>query len=194
MTKQSVKYFFIRFKRVLIASLVCVLAIAIISIVAIKTTQNANVKKDGTVQVSTPTAVTFIMPIKEGVITKEFSNTALKYNKTLKQWEAHKAVDIKGADKADVVAVYGGKVEKVDNTYLKGNIVTISHTNGLKTEYSSLDNVTVKAGDTVKQGDKIGTASTTAKSESAEGDHLHLEVYLNNQKVDPLLYLVTGDK
>ncbi len=195
MTKQSVKYFFLRFRRVLVASFVCILAIAIISVVAVKTAQNASVKKDGgTVQVSTPTAVTFIMPIKDGVVTKEFSNTALKYNKTLKQWEAHKAIDIKGADGADVMAVYGGKVEKVDNTYLKGNIVVISHANGLKTEYSSIDNVTVKVGDSVKQGDKIGTASTTAKGEASEGDHLHLEVYLNNEKVDPLLYLVTGDK
>ncbi len=194
MTKQNVKYFFLRFRRVLIASVVCLIALAIISVVAVKTAQNAKLKNDGSVNVSTPSAVTFIMPIKDGVITKEFSNTALKYNVTLKQWEAHKAVDIKGADKADVLAVYGGKVEKVDNTYLKGNIVTISHANGLKTEYSSLDNVTVKAGDTVKQGDKIGTASTTAKCEASEGDHLHLEVYLNNQKVDPLLYLVTGDK
>ena len=193
MTKQNVKYFFIRFRRVLIASLVTVLAIAIISIVAVKTAQNARLKDDS-VQVSTPSAVTFIMPIKDGVITKEFSSTALKYNVTLKQWEAHKAIDVKGADKADVMAVYDGKVEKVDNTYLKGNIVTISHANGLKTEYSSLDNVTVKAGDTVKQGDKIGTASTSAKSEAGEGDHLHLEVFLNGQKVDPLLYLVTGDK
>lgn len=194
MTKQSVKYFFLRFRRAIIASFVCVLAIAIISVVAVKTTQNAKVKNDGVVQVSTPTAITFIMPIKDGVVTKDFSNTALKYNKTLKQWESHKGIDVKGSDGADVMAVYDGKIEKVENIYLKGNVVVIAHDNGLKTEYSSLDNVTVKVGDTVKQGDKIGTASATAKGESAEGDHIHLEVYLNNQKVDPLLYLVTGDK
>ncbi len=193
MNKQSIKYFFSRFRRVFLASFLCLIAIAIISVVAVKTSQNAALRDDN-VQVSAPSAITFIMPIKDGTITKEFSNTALKYNKTLKQWEAHKAIDIKGADKADVLAVYGGKITNVESNYLKGTIVTITHTNNLKTEYSSLDNVTVKVGDVVKQGDKIGSASTSAKGESAEGDHIHLEVLLDNKKVDPLLYIVTGDK
>lgn len=195
MNKQNIRYFFVRFRKVIVASFLCALAIAVVCVVAVKTSQNASIsKEEGNVQVSTPTAITFIMPIKDGTITKEFSATALKYNKTLKQWEAHKAVDIKGADKAEVVACYGGKVTGVENDYLKGTVVTITHNNSLKTEYSSLDNVSVKVGDTVKQGDKIGNASTSAKAESAEGDHVHLEVFLNDKKVDPQLYLITGDK
>ena len=194
MNKQNVRYYFSRFRRVILATFLCILAVAIICVVAVKTSQNAWLRNEDNVQVSSPTAVTFIMPIKDGTITKEFSDTELKYNKTLKQWEAHKAIDIKGGDKANVLAVYGGKVTNVESTYLMGTVVTIEHSGNLKTVYSSLNDVTVKVGDSVKQGDKIGNASTSAKSESAEGDHVHLEVFLKNKKVDPLLYIVTGDK
>lgn len=193
--KQRIKFQFTRFRRVMITMSLVILAVAIVGVVAYKSSIRTEIKiDDDNVQVSAPTTITFIMPIENGTITKDFSNTALKFNSTLKQWESHKAVDIKGENGADVMAVYDGEIVSVESTYLKGTTVTIKHNNSLQTSYSSLDNVTVKQGDKVKQGTVIGKASTSAKSESNDGDHLHLEVYLDKVKVDPLLYLNTGDK
>ncbi|MBR4003393.1 MAG: M23 family metallopeptidase [Clostridia bacterium] len=193
--KESLKSFFIRFKRVIIASGLCVLAMAIIGVVAYKSTNQVTINKNEMVQTSAPTSVSFIMPIKDGEIIKDFSNTALKYNSTLKQWEAHKAVDIKGADNSDVMAVLSGEVVSVESNYLKGTVVTIKHNKSLQTVYASLDeNVKVKVGDKVKTGDVIGKVSTSAKSESNDGAHLHFEVLVDNVKTDPNLYLNLGDK
>ena len=174
---------------------VCALAIAIVGIVAYKSSSNVSLNTSQTVQTSAPTTISFIMPVKNGVVIKDFSNTALKYNSTLKQWESHKAVDIKAADNSDVMAVMAGEVVSIENNYLKGTIVTIKHNKSLQTVYASLDeDVKVKVGDKVKQGTVIGKVSTSAKGESADGAHLHFEVLVDNVKVDPNLYLNTGDK
>ena len=193
--KESLKNFFIRFKRVIIASSLCLLAIAVIGVVAYKSTNTVTINKNEMVQTSAPTSVSFIMPIKNGEIIKDFSNTALKYNSTLKQWESHKAVDIKGGDNAEVMAVMAGEVVNIESNYLKGTVVTIKHNKSLQTVYASLDeNVNVKVGDKVKAGDIIGKVSISAKSESNDGPHLHFEVLVDNVKTDPNLYLNLGDK
>lgn len=192
--KENIKNFFYKFKRIIVSTSICALAIAIVGIVAIKSTGNTTVP-DKTVSTSAPATITFVMPVNNGEIIKDFSNTALKYNSTLKQWEAHKAVDIKGADDADVMAVYDGTVESVETTYLSGTVVTIKHNNSLQTVYASLaENVQVKAGDNVKKGQVIGKVSNSAKSESADGNHLHFEVWKDGVKVDPNLYLTTSEK
>ena len=193
--KEKLKSFFIRFKRLIVFGGVCALAIAIVGIVAYKSSSNVSLNTSQTVQTSAPTTISFIMPVKNGVVIKDFSNTALKYNSTLKQWESHKAVDIKAVDNSDVMAVMAGEVVSIENNYLKGTIVTIKHNKSLQTVYASLDeDVKVKVGDKVKQGTVIGKVSTSAKGESADGAHLHFEVLVDNVKVDPNLYLNTGDK
>ncbi len=192
--KDSIKYFFSRHKRLLLTLSCCFMAVLLVSIVALKSSKTA-ITDDKTVQTNNPTSISFIMPIKEGVVIKDYSNTALKYNATLKQWEAHKAVDIKGADDANVLAVYPGEVVSVESDYLRGTIVTIAHTGKLKTVYASLDdNVSVKVGDRVNTGDVIGKVSTSAKGEAKDGAHLHFEVLLDNVKTDPNLYLPNSNK
>ena len=194
MDSTEVKYFFHRHKRLLITLVSVVLAIALICIVAVKSV-NGNERVEDNVQTTTPGAVVFVMPVANGVIIKDYSNTALKYNSTLKQWEAHKAVDIKGEDNADVYACYDGEVTSVTSDFLKGNIVTIKHSDSLETVYASLaDDVPVKVGDKVKKGDVIGKISTSAKGELNDGAHLHLEVLLNGVKTDPNLYLENSNK
>lgn len=192
--KNLVKDFLLKFKRVIVASSICLLAVAIVGVVAYKSTNGNNLNQQ-TVQTSAPSKVNFILPITNGVVIKDYSNTSLKYNSTLKQWEAHKAVDIKGEENADVLAVMDGEVVSVETNYLKGTVVTIKHNKSLQTVYASLsEEVFVKVGDKVNQGDKIGKVSTSAKGESNDGPHLHFEVLLDNVKVDPNLYLTLGEK
>ena len=77
-----------------------------------------------------------------------------------------------------------------------GTTIIINHGNNLKTSYSSLDTegIAIKEGDKVKKGQVIGKTSNSAQSESADGNHLHFEVLLNNKKVDPNLYLTLENK
>lgn len=139
--------------------------------------------------------IVFSSPLAKLEIIKDFSATALKYNKTLKQWEAHKAIDFKAQEGEDVFAVYGGKVVSVTSEYLTGNTIVIEHLGGIRTVYGSLgDNVGVAVGDTVKVGQKIGTASTSAKAEYQEGAHLHFEVLKDGKKINPADYLILSEK
>ena len=193
--KEGAKLFFTRFKRIIIYSLVCLLAIAIVAIVAIKSNHDVRVVRDSVVSTSAPSVIKFIMPVENGEVIKDFSNTSLKYNSTLKQWESHKAIDIKADDNSDVLAVYDGEVVSIKSTYLLGTVITIKHNDVLQTVYGSLDeNVSVSVGETVKKGQKIGKVSQSAKNESNDGSHLHFEVLESGIKVDPSKYLESTNK
>lgn len=137
----------------------------------------------------------FVSPVANVSLLKDYSNTALQYSKTLKQWEAHKAIDFAAEEGTDVMAVLDGTITEVSYNYLMGNVVKLDVGNGLVVVYKSLANdVPVKVGDKVKKGDVIAKVGNTAKSEVSDGAHLHLETWLNGENVDPNNYLDLGEK
>ena len=70
-----------------------------------------------------------------------------------------------------------------------GNIVVVQHPNGYFSRYMHLNDVTVKAGDTISKGQLIGHMGTTG---SSTGPHLHFEVcvngYSSQEAKDPTIY------
>ena len=66
-----------------------------------------------------------------------------------------------------------------------GDDVMDDHGEGLVIKYSSLKNLNVKNGDTVKTGDNLGTV-TEIPSECTEQSHIHLEAYRNSQPISIL--------
>lgn len=86
--------------------------------------------------------------------------------------------------KFDVISIYDGTVVKVEDNELLGKTVEIKHDNNIISVYQSLSEVTVKKGDTVTQGTKIGV-SGNSKINSELGNHLHFELYINGQVVNP---------
>lgn len=118
----------------------------------------------------------FIWPTV-GVITQRFS------------WY-HPAVDIASHESPNVVASQGGTVITAGwNGGGYGNYVIIDHGNGYQTLYGHMLNnsIIVRAGDTVKQGQKIGILGSTGRS---TGPHLHFEVRrVEGSKINPLTVL-----
>lgn len=144
--------------------------------------------------VSSP-VITFSTPVSEVNLLKGYSNSALQYNSTLKLWQAHKAIDFSAEEGTDVFAVMDGKVVEVTYNYMLGNIVKLDVGGGMVVVYASLQSdIPVKQGDSVKKGSVIGHVGSTAKSESSDGPHLHLEVWLDDVNVDPNLYLDLAEK
>lgn len=84
----------------------------------------------------------------------------------------------------NVVAALSGKVTRVDNLPVVGNIVEITHDNGLKTVYSSLEKVTVQKDQDVEQGDVIAQAGRNELQKDL-GAHVQFEVYENGTPVNP---------
>lgn len=98
----------------------------------------------------------------------------------------HTAIDLASKDGQafDVKAAMSGEVTVAEQTPLSGYEVQIKHPNGLVTVYQSLAELKVKSGDSVKQGDVLGTAGVS-ELEKSEGVHVHFEVKSNGQSVDP---------
>lgn len=138
---------------------------------------------------------TYIVPMKDATIHKDYSGSELQYNDTMKQWEIHKAIDFKAGENLEVMAVNEGTVSNVYTNYLEGTVVEISHAKGVVTIYKSLaKDVAVKVGDKVSAGTIIGKASDSMAQELNTGAHLHFEMTVNGVKVNPNDYLSLGDK
>ncbi len=136
------------------------------------------------------TPVTFVVPVEGGVLSKGYSEHTLALNATLKQWEAHMALDFTAASGAQVLAAFDGTVESVEDTILDGTVIVIAHKDNIRSVYKSLDKAAlVKAGDKVVTGQAIGTISATQIVEKSQGAHLHFEATLNNELVDPMNYM-----
>ena len=67
-----------------------------------------------------------------------------------------------------------------------GYVVYINHIDGRQTRYAHLSKILVKAGQTVKQGERIALSGNTGVT---TGPHLHFEMLINGKQVDPLKYL-----
>ena len=67
---------------------------------------------------------------------------------------------------------------------IKSNKIIIDHGGGLFTAYSHLDQFNVEEGELVKQGAVIGFVGMTGR---VTGPHLHWEVYLNEERINPEL-------
>lgn len=88
----------------------------------------------------------------------------------------------------DVVAVLDGSVTDVKEDDTLGKVIEIKHDNGYISIYQSLSEVSVKKGDVITQGQVIGKSGTNELDKDM-GNHLHFELYVNGQVVDPTLYL-----
>lgn len=134
-------------------------------------------------------AVTFTAPAA-GKITTSHSTEIPVFSETLEVWKIHTGVDIATEEGASVFAVADGEVTRVYSAALLGKTVEITHSNGIKTVYSNLaENVTVEEGKKVSQGEKLGTVGDSAISELADEAHLHFEVLVNGNSVNPLDYI-----
>ena len=176
---------------ILIGILVIACAVTIALVSANNSNGRADVGDDG-IDVST---TTYVVPMQNATIAKDYSGTELQYNDTLKQWEIHKAIDFIATDNLNVYAVADGTVSNVYTNYLEGTVVEISHSDGIVSIYKSLaSDVSVAVGDTVSAGQVIGQVGDSMAQESNTGAHLHFEMTVNEVKVDPNDYLSLGDK
>ena len=101
----------------------------------------------------------------------------------------HNAVDISSAVGQAVRAPADGIVVKAEWANGYGNVIYISHGYGYSTRYGHLSGFSVQPGTRVKRGDVIGYVGSTGRS---TGPHLHYEVRVNNNPVNPLEYILNA--
>jgi murein DD-endopeptidase MepM/ murein hydrolase activator NlpD len=105
-------------------------------------------------------------------------------------YEFHSGQDIEADTGDPVVAGASGKVAFVGWQNGYGQLVVIDHGGGLTTRYGHLSHIDVAAGQIVERSQFIGRVGSTGRS---TGPHLHYEIRINDQPVNPLQYLLTSE-
>lgn len=98
----------------------------------------------------------------------------------------HKGIDWAVPVGTAVMASSAGTVTRAGWGSGYGYVVYIRHADGRETRYGHLSKVLVKSGQTVQQGQKIALSGNTGRS---TGPHLHFELRINGQAVNPMDYL-----
>ena len=98
----------------------------------------------------------------------------------------HSGVDIDGACGQPIYAAEKGSVLSAGSNGGYGNATVIDHGDGLSTLYAHQSSIGVSSGESVARGEQIGLVGTTGLS---TGCHLHFEVRINGEPVDPVPYL-----
>ena len=136
-----------------------------------------------------PEATTYSAPL-EGEVMKGYSEDLPVFSVTLGDFRVHTGVDIAAEIGDAVVAAARGVVTRVYHDPFFGQTVEVTHEGGVVTRYSNLDkNVPVKEGDNVKSGDKVGQVGDTSLTELADEAHLHFEITVNGNGVDPIDFI-----
>ena len=141
---------------------------------------------DNKEETKTPQAAAeYSAPIENGEIIAQYSPDKPLYSYTLKDWRTHNGIDIAAPSGTEVANVCEGVVETIEQDDLMGNMVTIRHTDGKVSRYASLATVSVEEGQLLKRGETIGTVGTSMLLECGETDHLHYELWNEDQPVEP---------
>ncbi|CAN5347487.1 M23 family metallopeptidase [soil metagenome] len=99
----------------------------------------------------------------------------------------HYAVDIVVAKNTPVKSVADGRVIFSEWSTATGFVIIVKHDFGLTTVYKHNSSLTKEQGDLVKQGEVIATAGSTG--ELSSGPHLHFELWLEGNPVNPTDYI-----
>lgn len=155
---------------------------------AVPTTANA-VPKEEREDTDNSVSSGYILPVG-GAVTADYSGEELVYSITMQDWRTHNGIDFAAEEGLDILSVADGTVEAVTESGLMGKTVIILHSGGVRSIYSNLSNADiVKTGDSVKQGSVIGQAGSTAAAEVSEPPHIHFEMSLNEEPVNPHDYI-----
>lgn len=98
----------------------------------------------------------------------------------------HTGLDIACKSGTPIKVVSNGTIVFAENKGSYGNLVKVSHGNGIETWYAHCSKIYAKVGEKVKAGDIIAAVGSTGNS---TGPHLHLEIRINGNPVNPQNYL-----
>ena len=121
-----------------------------------------------------------LWPVKYGKITSKFGN---RTHPVLKSVKFHRGVDIAVSIGTPVYSGIKGKVTFAGRKGNYGNLVEIEGNDGIKVRYAHLNSIDVVTGQKVSDGEKVAETGNTGIS---TGPHLHYEIIIDENPVNPL--------
>ncbi|MFN4219300.1 MAG: murein hydrolase activator EnvC family protein [bacterium] len=125
----------------------------------------------------------FLWPTTSSVITSYFG---YRVHPIWGGTRFHSGIDIGAPYGAPIYAAADGVVIFAGWYYGYGNTIIIDHGSGISTLYAHCSSISVYKGQVVSKGQVIGRVGSTGNS---TGPHLHFEIQINGQPVNPLNYL-----
>lgn len=103
----------------------------------------------------------------------------------------HRGVDIRARYGTPVTASAGGQVVFSGTMSGYGSMVVVDHGNDVKTLYAHLSAIYAREGTRIRRGDVVGAVGTSGRS---SGPHLHYEVRVGGEAIDPACYLQSASR
>ncbi len=156
-----------------------------------KTSAEASSGDEEVASVLSETLPIFAPPL-DGLVIKDYSDEIPVFSYTMNDYRTHTGLDFACSVGTPILASADGVICEVCDDPMMGVTVSISHSGGAATTYRGLSKESmsiVKVGDSVECGQMIGAAGDTALIESAEEPHLHFEMTVNGEHVDPAEYM-----
>lgn len=140
---------------------------------------NGNAAEDAAPRASIPSRE----PVENVSLSSDFGNRSDPFNGHKRM---HQGIDIRGPLGTPVYATADGVVTRAQWANGYGNLVEINHGNGLETRYGHLSRLIAQPNERVRRGQLIGLMGSTGRS---TGSHLHYEVRIAGNAVNPLPYI-----
>lgn len=125
-------------------------------------------------------------PIENAAITSRFG---ARIDPFFGRPAMHPGIDFAAYVGFPIHATAGGTVITAEPAGGYGNMVEIDHGNGVTTRYGHMSKILVKAGQIVPKGAIVGLAGSTGRS---TGPHVHYEVRIDGNAIDPIRYINAG--
>jgi murein DD-endopeptidase MepM/ murein hydrolase activator NlpD len=122
-----------------------------------------------------------------GLLTSGFTNARMHpiHNRAL----PHEGIDVAAPRGTPILAAANGRVTFAGRRSGYGLVVELDHGYGHSTLYGHADRIQVRVGQQVQRGDVIALVGSTGMATSP---HLHYEVRVGGQPVNPMNYVITG--
>ena len=139
----------------------------------------------------TPEPITFVAPVS-GSVYADFSDAVPVFSNTMNDYRTHAGVDVSAGIGDPVLACADGVIDEVWEDPMMGQSIRISHADGFESVYRNLSTVIpdgIVKGASVRAGQTIGAVGDTALIECEDEPHLHFELLLAGEPVDPSLHV-----
>lgn len=130
----------------------------------------------------------YVCPVASEQVLKACALDKLVFSETMKDYRVHTGLDLASPMGSEVLCYTAGTVESVQEDPFYGQVVTVRHDYGLVTVYANLAPELadgIRVGAELNAGDCIGYVGSTAIAETAEAPHLHFEMLLGGERIDP---------
>ena len=117
------------------------------------------------------------------------SNYGYRKHPVTKKKVFHHGIDLAGTWQEDILSSAPGTVTFAGNAGSFGNVVRVRHAFGIETVFAHLSKIRVKKGQDISEGTVIGNMGRTGRT---EGAHLHYEMRVNGQSLNPQLFFDVG--